>query len=99
MEKLPKEFKDKWIAALRSGEYTQCIGRLHDDGGHCCLGVAEIISGAKSQDTGVLIGEFPEAIQFKTKVKRDENVSLTLTEMNDSGKSFPEIADWIEANL
>src|SRR5438067_2342849 len=31
----------KWVAALRSGEYTQCTGRLHIKGdGYCCLGVA-----------------------------------------------------------
>ena len=40
------EFKRQWVAALRSGEYTQCTGALHrkpvdgDPGGHCCVGVA-----------------------------------------------------------
>jgi hypothetical protein len=36
-----KDHVTKWIAALRSGEYTQTTKRLHDreNGGFCCLGV------------------------------------------------------------
>lgn len=38
-----EEIKAKWVAALRSGEYKQGIGRLRydtDDGtSYCCLGV------------------------------------------------------------
>jgi hypothetical protein len=33
------ELKTKWLAALRSGEYTQTSGSLRDNDGHCCLGV------------------------------------------------------------
>ena len=33
------EWKAKWIAALRSGKYTQAKGSLKNGGGHCCLGV------------------------------------------------------------
>ena len=40
MAKLKEEFKRKWIAALRSGEYTQCTEHLELGGGYCCLGVA-----------------------------------------------------------
>lgn len=29
-----------WIAALRSGKYSQTEGYLKTDGGYCCLGVA-----------------------------------------------------------
>ncbi len=47
---MKKEIADKWVAALRSGEYQQGTERLHaladfTDGcrevkkGHCCLGV------------------------------------------------------------
>ncbi len=31
---------NKWVAALRSGEYKQTKKHLTDDMGHCCLGVA-----------------------------------------------------------
>lgn len=29
----------EWTKALRSGEYSQCIGTLHSTSGYCCLGV------------------------------------------------------------
>lgn len=32
--------RKKWIDALRSGKYKQCIRALSFDGGFCCLGVA-----------------------------------------------------------
>jgi hypothetical protein len=35
-----------WIAALRSGKFSQCKSVLHQDGvGHCCLGVAYEVGG------------------------------------------------------
>ena len=59
--KLPKRFKNKWLKALRGGEYKQATGALveldefSEDGtlldepkvrGFCCLGVACMIQGA-----------------------------------------------------
>lgn len=35
-----KERWEKWIAALRSKNYTQTKRALHNQGGFCCLGVA-----------------------------------------------------------
>lgn len=32
--------QQKWINALKSGEYEQCDGSLEDSNGYCCLGVA-----------------------------------------------------------
>jgi len=43
--KMSKEFLDKWTTALRSGEYQQGSGCLHDNDRYCCLGVACTISG------------------------------------------------------
>lgn len=55
---LPKEFAQKWIAALRSGEYKQGRGYLFnqelygyteaqpEQPHYCCLGVACIVGGA-----------------------------------------------------
>lgn len=31
--------KEKWVKALRSGEYKQTIGKLSKEGKYCCLGV------------------------------------------------------------
>lgn len=37
---MKRELRDKWVAALRSGEYKQGRGALQDTtGGYCCLGV------------------------------------------------------------
>lgn len=33
------QIKQKWLDALRSGEYEQCESNLHKNGGFCCLGV------------------------------------------------------------
>lgn len=33
------EIKQRWVAALRSGEYEQGKGFLNSDGKFCCLGV------------------------------------------------------------
>lgn len=33
------QVKDKWIEALRSGEYIQGKNKLHSQYGFCCLGV------------------------------------------------------------
>ena len=45
--KLDPDFKARWVAALRSGEYTQGHSRLYDSTDHtlCCLGVGCLVSG------------------------------------------------------
>ena len=40
--KMPKQMLTKWLAALRSGTYTQGRHYLRtSDGGYCCLGVLQ----------------------------------------------------------
>lgn len=41
--KMPKVIADKWLTALRSGEYMQICDVLYDavSGGYCCLGVLQ----------------------------------------------------------
>lgn len=56
---LPKEFAEKWVKALRSGDYNQALGVLYSPSqcSYCCLGVAASIQGiAKTslQDNGEL---------------------------------------------
>ena len=44
--KIEREFKEKWLAALRSDEYRQIKSRLGDGlNGRCCLGVAADVAG------------------------------------------------------
>lgn len=98
-----KEVKEKWIAALRSGNYKQCKGMLRSSDGFCCLGVL----------CDVL---YPEDWRFNSwnwfhndylrllpsKVVKGaglfgHNVEITdLIWENDEGKTFDEIADTIE---
>lgn len=66
IKKLPKAFKAKWVAALRSGKYKQCTGSLVEKDyltskiTHCCLGVACEIAGSKRNkimDQGLIEGD------------------------------------------
>ncbi|HET8686478.1 MAG TPA: hypothetical protein VFM18_07415 [Methanosarcina sp.] len=45
---MPKERFEKWVAALRSGEYSQCSGTLKSEGENtcsfCCLGVEQQVN-------------------------------------------------------
>lgn len=100
MEKLPVEFKTKWVAALRSGEYKQCESQLHDrrDNKYCCLGVACAVTGVTiPEDEQYIPLDFPEVPDL---IKGQTELTEILTDMNDWGQqSFSEIADYIEANL
>lgn len=89
---MDKELKAKWVAALRSGEYKQGQGDYYDSAmnAHCCLNVLALVA-----NNGVL----PARRISIEKKAGDDGVLSTLTNMNDSGKSFAEIADYIEANL
>lgn len=40
MWKTKEGFVRAWVNALRSGKYTQATGKLRDEYGMCCLGVA-----------------------------------------------------------
>ena len=108
-----KEWKDKWVEALRSGEYKQGQGSLfeHDNGGeYCCLGVLAEIMGELIKEPDmygqVLTPEGNKSCGFLSNRQLDM-VSLgreqqyILSKMNDDilAKSFNEIADYIEANL
>ena len=54
--KLKPEIKEKWLKALRSGEYAQTNGALSNEEGFCCLGVLcdiknkeDMMNGASNQ--------------------------------------------------
>lgn len=93
------ELKAKWVKALRSGQYEQGQGVLYnrDTGHYCCLGVLAEVAGVfldpdgKPQRAGHLRDHYDIL---------DQETQSDLWRMNDNhGKSFPEIADWIEKNL
>ena len=105
MEKLPEDFKRKWIEALRSGEYKQGRGYLidMDRETYCCLGVACAISGGNFSTAGE--GQYPSPDNFGVPVllRGKNDLTTKLAYMNDGidtrDHSFSEIADWIQENL
>lgn len=49
--RMPCELGEKWLAALRSGEYKQGRGALYNAGtkGYCCLGVLLSVAGETNE--------------------------------------------------
>lgn len=103
------ELKAKWTAALRSGEYKQTSGCLHDTarGTYCCLGVlCRVIGKPCNTDPGISeqsYDAYPDVIKAAIgDTIRDTSKGFTgqLIYKNDGeGLSFPEIADWIDENI
>jgi hypothetical protein len=103
--------REQWIAALRSGEYKQCTGKLYrpgEEGGYCCLGVLGVLAGARRvdnegclsglefdvDDTSEIYGAYlPQTIADSVGIYSQQ----TLSDMNDKGMSFEEIADYIDS--
>lgn len=104
--KLDPEFKAKWVAALRSGEYKQGTYNMFKDGKYCCLGVASELCGVPARGKVISLDEgyteedirkIPHALRGKANANQ---VVCILTHLNDvSEKNFNEIADYIEQNL
>lgn len=105
-----KEFK-QWIAALRSGLYSQTRDDLQNKAGFCCLGVAciEIIHEDKLETcnidfTDYLIGSTPSdqknAPEWLKEINNDFHQKTStnyITSLNDDDKmTFDEIADVLE---
>jgi hypothetical protein len=101
-----KRIKRLWIKALRSKKYTQGTGQLKRgriEPEHCCLGVlcelakAEgVISSYRGTD-GYLplkVGEWAGLAALNPRIGK-----RTATSLNDTGKSFTEIAERIEKHL
>jgi hypothetical protein len=103
--------KARWIEALRGGEYAQDRDALKTNKGYCCLGVYCDISKTgrweynSSFDIGV---KFRYIVGLKSSMSFlpyplsqdvDHEAVDMLIQLNDRGKSFGEIADWIEENL
>ena len=124
------ELKQRWVEALRSGEYQQGEENLHKQlpNGkdlYCCLGVLCDIEGVPAEEDGRygdgslaftyegaefmlpislkkrwgLEREIPNPSVSLNNKAREVEIAHHLAFMNDNGKSFDEIAEWIEANL
>ena len=91
---MDKKLKARWIKALRSGRYEQTTGVMESFGSYCCLGVLRKIMHPTSKKTApsedILCPS--HAIEAGLHVRSQRK----LTELNDEGKTFPEIAAFIE---
>lgn len=99
--------KTKWLEALRSGKYEQgrCLLRSSDDK-FCCLGVlCDVADVQWSPGAGkfyAMGGELKAAYlpdSFKESFGINDSEERILTQSNDDGSSFADIANYIEANL
>lgn len=97
---LTKEQKDQWLAALRSGDYTQGTGFLRTQTAagleHCCLGVlceAVLGSDIRGEDGCTDDTDPPELVAAIPEEARRE-----LAALNDDGVSFSALADVIECS-
>jgi hypothetical protein len=108
------EIKQKWVDALRSGEYKQGRGSLRQkheggDATYCCMGVLACLLGEPEEAMGSSFiyskSDFASGKYQVRKCHEDDHVPnardrWTLSYFNDKeDRSFLEIADWIEANL
>lgn len=104
-----QRIKAAWLEALRSGKYQQGIKYLRTaDDKYCCLGVLCDISGkgdwlptkydlSRPYMKEYWLGQPPSDVIDEadlTIIHCDQ-----LAAMNDSGKTFEEIAQYIEKNL
>lgn len=103
-DKLNPKIKTRWLAELRSDKHKQAQHVLFDEktGGLCCIGVLGKMLGATEDELhrhrhsiffdGMSV-KYCDPRNFGSATRKH------LAAMNDSGKSFAEIADWIEQNL
>ena len=103
MSKLNRELMEKWVAALRSGEYKQGAEYLcqYDEDGNaaafCCLGVLENIEPRiKCDDGGDELLDEDSLKEFLGVNRNDGFLQSTYAGWNDEGMSFSEIADRLE---
>lgn len=103
---MKKELLDQWCAALRSGDDMQVRGALRDAHGYCALGLLfKLIdpNGWTPPDTeGRRLHKMAIVGMRATRIKLGLSAIQyrAIIGMNDQQtKSFPEIADYIEANV
>lgn len=110
MEKLDPEFKAKWVAALRSGEYKQGVGLLFnlEKDSYCCLGVISKVCGVSNDQLLLINTKLPNFNELDPIIRSTfsqdhldtvSDMAAELAKMNDVGYTFNEIADYIESNL
>lgn len=89
---MKSQIKQKWLDALRSGEYEKCESNLHKNGGFCCLGVL----------TDLYIQEHPDAHwkEYGATLRNKELyyafVGTKTTEYNEEEYLPDEVVGWAD---
>lgn len=104
LNKKQVELNNKWIGALRSGDFEQGFGQMEEDGKYCCLGVAQkVLNLTDDGDNASLSCTSAVALGLKDgegTLDSDYLGCSSLITLNDDERmSFEEIADFIEAEL
>jgi len=84
---LPKEFGEKWVKALRSGDFKKCIGKLYKNGSYCALGVVGSINGVNNEDL-IMAGGNLQSYKFKDNlpecfIKDEQQIQNIIFRLND----------------
>jgi hypothetical protein len=111
---MKSDIKERWVTALRSGEYKQTTGSLNNGRGYCCLGVlCELL-----KDESDLFNKYTDdgVLDNKSSFYGNEETSLNnyqldfvdlqaeqmdkLISLNDNyGRTFKELAYYIEKDF
>ena len=105
---MKKELKQRWVDALRSGDYPQTQCELTNGAGFCCLGVlCDIVDDTKwkKSEDGVIsydfgysrCNEFPTYFWLEKVIHLPHSQAQELATLNDEKQyDFDDIAEWIE---
>lgn len=109
---MKQDIKQRWVEALRSGNYEQGQGVLRtEDDTYCCLGVlcnlvdpenwtlrASYYVYGKAGGLRQNVSFLPDEVRVEVGITADEQAELV--QMNDTQNApFEDIARWIEENL
>lgn len=103
---MKQELKTKWLAALRSDQYTQCKGSLeksNSDGSvsHCCLGVLNVVNGKSNEEEiySPLDYLLSSNVGIPNSTMRSKLANMNDGRQGEAPHSFAQIADYIDENL
>ena len=99
--------KGKWIGEIRGTKYRQGKNYLRQKDRYCCLGVlCDIMDNSKWEISSKVnnrysYGNYTDVLDYR--IRKQAGISflqmLLLMKMNDSGKTFEEIAKVIETQF
>lgn len=101
---MDKSIKKKWIAALRSNKYKQGRNNLRTtDNCYCGVGVLCDVVDSKLWRKASLFYLFSGRSvilvdRLREQIKLPHETMMKVVSMNDAGKTFAEIADFVESS-